>query len=289
MAIGGAVVSLFTGVQAIVSGDASMESSISIVLLLLLSTSLGVALGIQGVTYGRAARYATAMPDLLRLTERISRQNPEMMSGNDATEICDRVVDALAKILTQISGAHCHVSIEILTRTLESSASFKRRAEDYVVLNLSRDSMSEGLDHEDKRRRLIEDNSSYSITFHDPSCSAFFFRDDVAADSAYRTSEMQANALPAARGVTFRRGRWPLHYRSTLVVKICQAELCRLDREHSAVGFLWLRSPEPGVFDERYDVELMQRISRAVAPIVTRCVQATKPSYDFRRRRTAAQ
>jgi hypothetical protein len=289
IAIGGAVVSLLSGVRSIVAGDTSLEGTVSIVLLLLLSTSLGVALGIQGLTYGRAARYANAMPELLRLTERIWRQNPELLTGTQASEVCDRVVDALAKIFSQISGARCHVSIEILTRTHESPAGPQRRATDYVVVNLSRDSSSDGFDHEDRRRHSIEGNASYQAIFRDPSCSAFYFRDDVAADNSYFSTELKGEMLPSARSGGFLRDRWPLHYRSTLVVKICQAEMCRSDREHQTVGFLWLRSIEPGVFDERHDVDLLQRMSRAIAPIVTRCVQATKPSFDFRRSRMASQ
>ncbi|MEZ5365065.1 MAG: hypothetical protein R2748_22750 [Bryobacterales bacterium] len=40
--------------------------------------------------------------------------------------------------------------------------------------------------------------------------------------------------------------------------------------------------------DETYDVEVMERMSRALAPIVTRCAQATKPTFDFRRPEVAA-
>jgi hypothetical protein len=289
IAVGGGLLSFVTGIRSIVIGATSIEGTIAIVLLLLLVTSLGVALGIQGLTYGRAARYATAMPEILRLTERVWCSNPDTLTGTQATEICDRVVDSLAKIFCQISGARCHVSIEVLARTHEEPGGPKRRSSDYLVLNLSRDSTSDGLDHEDRRRHAVEANASYREIFHDPSCGAYYFRDDVAADSGYFSSELKADALGASGGRSFRRGRWPLHYRSTLVLKICQAVKCRTEGEHIPIAFLWLRSPEPGAFDEVYDVDLMQRLSRALAPIVTRCAEATKPTYDFRRRQMATR
>jgi hypothetical protein len=288
MGIGGGLVGIAVGGYSVITGATSMEGTIAIFLLLLLAASLGIALGIQGLTYARASRYFTAMPDILLLIERIWRNDPGILTGTQAAEICDRAVDAIAKVFSQITGAPCQVSIEILSRLREDEGGPKLQSIDYLVVNLSRDSSSREAS-QDRRRHAVDGNASYREIFHDAACGAFFFRDDVAADAAYFTSEIEAEALATTGGKLTGRTSWPLTYRSTLVVKICEADLCRSGREHMPIAFLWLRSAEPGVFDERYEVELMQRMSRALAPIVTRCVKATMRQHDFRRRQASAQ
>ena len=285
LALGGGIASIIAAVSSVAFGATSLEGTVSIVLLLMLAVSLAIALGLQALTYGRASRYAGCMPQILQLAERIWRTDPSVMTATQATAMCDTVVEDLAKIFQQVSGARCHVSIEILTPTHEGIRGPLRRADDYLVVNLSRDSSTNTLSHESRRQHPVTENSSYKTLFRSPACLTVFFRDDVAADQAYASTERGAEEL-SSRGAG--RRQWPLHYRSTLMVKICNAERCTEMLDHKPIGFLWLRSPEPGVFDERYDVELMQRMSRAVAPLVTRCVQATKPSHDFRRQQAAA-
>ena len=73
------------------------------------------------------------------------------------------------------------------------------------------------------------------------------------------------------------------------MVKICHAERCVNQGDHTPIAFLWLRSAVPNALDERYDVELACRMAQALSPVITRCVQATKPTHDFRRRSTAVQ
>ncbi|MCB9385701.1 MAG: hypothetical protein H6509_13885 [Bryobacterales bacterium] len=272
IAVGGGLISLVAGVRSILSGNTTTEGVVAIVLLLLLATSLGIALGIQGLSYGRASRYASSLPDLLLLLEKTWRNNPETLTGAQATEICDRAVDALAKIYGQIAGVRCHASIEILTPAGPEAAPLRRESGAYDVVNLSRDHSSQGAELGDRRRLRIDESSAYRQIFESTECGAYSFSDDAAVDDKLQTQDSTR----------------PQHYRSSLMMKICQAELCRTGRQHAPIAFLWLRSPEPGVFDEVYDVEVMERMSRALAPIVTRCAQATKPTYDFRRPEAAA-
>jgi hypothetical protein len=285
LALGGGIASIIAAVTSVAFGATSVQGTVSIVLLLMLAISLAGALGLQALTFGRARRYAVCLPEIMQLAENIWCADPSVMTGKQATEMCDTVVEGLARIFQQISGARCHVSIELVAPLHEGLRGPLRRSSDYVVVNLSRDPSIDTLEHENRRQHPVDSNSSYRALFRAPGCQAYFFREDAAADMAYASSEYGAEELMALRR---QRGRWPLHYRSTLMVKICHAERCAEQGDHKAIGFLWLRSPEVGAFDEQYDVELMQRMGRAVAPLVTRCVKATMPTYDFRRQQAAA-
>ena len=282
IAVGGGIASLITGVYALGGGVTSQEGTVAVVLLLLLSLSLGAALGIQALTYGRAARYAGAMSQVLRLMEEIGRCTPETMTGMQATAVCDRFVDDLAKIFCQICGAPCYVSIEILTPTRAASGIVQKRSTDYLVVNLSRDKASESLPNQHQQRHSIDGNTAYREIFQNPACGAHYLSDDVAA-GFYSTTELKADELARFSTDRLRRSRWPLSYRSTLVTKICRDEPCKTQDEHTTIAFLWLRSPATGAFNEEFDVDLMRRLSKAISPVVTRCTQATKPTFDFRR------
>ncbi|MEZ5365066.1 MAG: hypothetical protein R2748_22755 [Bryobacterales bacterium] len=229
IAVGGGLISLAAGVRSILSGNTTTEGVVAIVLLLLLATSLGVALGIQGLTYSRASRYASALPDILLLLEKTWRNNPETLTGAQATEICDRAVDALAKIYGQITGVRCHASIEIVTPASTEPTNDRRESGEYVVVNLSRDQSTQGTELGDRRRVRIDENSAYRQIFDSPDCGAYFFSDDVTIDEKFELNDHTR----------------PQHHRSSLMMKICQAELCRTGRRHSTVAFLWLRSRNP--------------------------------------------
>ena len=287
IAIGGGIASLLTGAYAIAGGATSAEGAVAIVLLIVLSISLGAALGIQAITYGRAARYAQALGQVLRLTGKLHRLSPETMTGLQATEVCDRFVDDLAKILSQICGSPCFVSLEILTPAHPAHSPSLRRATDFVVVNLSRDSTLEAITGQHQRRHSVEGNTAYRQIFEDNNCGAHYICDDVAAESVYTTTELKADALVQLSAGRLKGRRWPLQYRSTLVIKVCQAEPCSTGEEHIPVAFLWLRSPVPGAFHEEFDVELARHVSRGIAPVVTRCVRANKPTHDFRRQPAA--
>ncbi len=289
IAVGGGLASLFTGLYAIVGGATSAEGTVAILLLLALSLSLGVALGIQALSYGRAARYARALGQILRLTDRVAALRPETLTGAQATEVCDRVVDDLATIFSQICGGPCFVSLEIMTPSHQSPSTALRRASDYVVVNLSRDAAGGDVTSQRQHRHSIDGNSSYRKIFHDPECGAHYYSDDVAAEESYNTTETRPGELELAGRGRFGPGAdWPLHYRSTLVVKVCKDDECRAGREHAPAAFLWLRSPMPGAFHEVFDVELARHMSKAVAPMVMRCVRANKPTHDFRRQSEVA-
>ena len=289
IAIGGGLASLVTAIYALAGGATSAEGAVAIVLLLVLSLSLGAALGIQALTYGRAARYAGALTQILRLTDKIGGYDPQLLTGTQAAAICDRMVDELAKIFSQICGAPCFVSVEILTPNREGLAQPLRRSSDYAVVNLSRDTGSESLGPQQKRRHPVDGNSAFVEIFQKEECGAHYFSDDVAAERRFATTEVKAGELDGSGGGRLSRKAWPLHYRSTLVTKICQAEQCRAGIEHVPIGYLWLRSPSPAAFTEDFDVDLMRHMSKAIAPVLTRCVRATKPMHDFRRQSTVAQ
>jgi hypothetical protein len=275
-ALGGVALACLTGIYTLASGSIDREGGAAIALLLLATGSLAAALGLQGLKYRRQSRYAEALHEILCIVELAGARSPETLTGAQATAICDRIVDGLARVFTYLSGESCHVSIEVLTPKREGvHLSPRPDSAEYAVVNLSRDASADRLGR-DGRRHSIAGNSAYCELSERPDCSAYYFRPDAAADPEHRSTEAFLDTSAESR--TLSRPS-----RSILAVKICRFERCREEGEHVPVGFLWLRSAKPNVLDERYDIELMQRIARALSPVVTRCAQATKPTHDFRR------
>jgi len=277
IALAGVLLACVAGVHALASGSVDREGGAAIALLLLAAGSLAGALGLQGLKYRREARYAGALQEVLRVVELAGARSPETLTGAQATAICDRIVDGLARVFTHVSGARCHVSVEVMTPTREGAPRPPRsESGGYAVVNLSRDASASGEERDSRRRHRIEGNAAYLELYESPDCGAYYFRADAAAAPGRRSTE-------AGEGSHEEPERWTGPHRSTLVVKICHFERCRGEGDHTPIAFLWLRSAEPRAFDERYDIELMQRMARALSPVVTRCTQATKPTYDFRR------
>lgn len=276
IALGGVVLACLTGVYTLAFGNIDREGGAAVALLLLATGSLAAALGLQGLKYRRESRYAGVLREILCIVELAAARSPETLTGAQATAICDRIMDGLARVFTHLAGEACHVSIEVLTPTRDGAPRPPRTdSGGYAVVNLSRDASADRLGR-DGRRHPIAGNSAYRELYESSDCSAYYFRADAAADPEHRSTEAVLDTAAEPRNQA-------RSYRSTLVVKICHFDRCRGEGEHIPVGFLWLRSLKPNVLDERYDIELLQRMARTLSPVVTRCAQATKPTHDFRR------
>jgi hypothetical protein len=243
---------------------------------------IAVAFGLHASLHRRKLGYAAAAPDLLRIVEKARLADPYTLTPGQVVELCRSVLNDTADAFAKLTGARPFVSVELMASTvptLPAAQASELRAIDFVIETLCRDETSERLAGGLKLRMAVEANSSFRHIFRDPECSTFYHAGDVAKVRNFRCSlldalEERSSAAPA---------RDSLHYRATLVVKICQRDRCTSRQAHFPAGYLCLHSPLPHAFDAAIDVEIVQSIARAMAPLVSRLAGATLPVRDFRR------
>lgn len=279
----GSVLSFVCGVIALFESATSNEGIFAIYALLVAVFFLAAAITTQSVRHRRPLRYSSRVSRFLRVAEKAQVRDPETFTGEQAMSACKNLLNDIAAIYSEINKARCLASIEVMTHVGSPQAPYGRRAHDYQVHTLCRDDHCDDLEHGVRIRQTIEGSSSYEKIFHDPTCGAHYVSGNVERERQFRCPNRNVQIIKQSglRRLLTRGASAP--YRSTLVIKICEASRCAARVDHFPIGYLWLRSAATNAFDEDIDLEIMQSIGRSLAPLVTRITRASLPTRDFRR------
>lgn len=218
------------------------------------------------IRWGRSKQYEQVLTVILGGLEEIYVLNHAPMQLESRLRALNKVCDRLAKAYSLISGTNCSACIKILIEGVT-----ERGEQKVQVVTLCRDD-----DNSKKRASVdtktvshwLDDNTDYvEIVRIKPVFEKYFFCNQLPFLFGYRNTSFDVYGLPVDSSnwlmfnSFFRYLRWPLPYKSTIVVPIRPADDPELKR---IVGFLCVDSPAMYAFQVRSDVELLIGVAAAL-------------------------
>lgn len=189
----------------------------------------------------------------------------------ESIELLQKFCTKIAEAFVMISGKKVYACIKFFFNERE----YRR----ICVMTLCRDFNSEKdgkrtpVDQDDSH--YISDNSDFkhivdNIGTKGPN-GKFFFNNNLPGYDFYQNSRLDSTNYPPKNNFflikeVLRRIKWPLPYRSTIVVPIVPLSDDEIDRER-ILGFFCLDSPKVGAFRKRYDISILRGVADGLHPI----------------------
>jgi hypothetical protein len=234
----------------------------------------------------RKERYANVAPELHNIQHSIRDIYSFILFNRPAptsTEVeverfCENIKDKLEGVLselqllfTSITATHCRTSLKAVYRL----------DEEYYYYTVARDrGTGQQLRRMDNKRvetnhDPLSKNKQFSRLFDDDNEIWHYISDDLTCDSEFTSTSFTAydhewaerSGSSLARSMPWKktRQRWPLPYRSTIACIIRQAPANGIPETKTvALGFLTVDSESRGVFEERWDVQIMFSVADAL-------------------------
>jgi hypothetical protein len=227
----------------------------------------------------RKERYANITPIIHQLIHQIRDLNTfvtlnEPVGGSyadykrftgDCKMFFGRILDQLNTIFSSLTSTHCRTSIKLTYG-----------GDPLYVYTLARDqgSRQKCLKMDNKRVETNHDpltqNLQFAKLFSDSDESWHYICNDLTRAQDFQCTSTTAYAPDYAMRLADGRRRWlarkwPLPYKSTIACVIRQGpiDLCQ-DVKTEVLGFLTVDSESRGVFEERWDVQIMFAVADAL-------------------------
>lgn len=187
---------------------------------------------------------------------------------NDCKVQLGRVLDQVRNVFGTLSSTHCRASIKL---------TYEKNGQVYVY-TLTRDQVSKQQCFLRDNKRLDEDhdpldeNPQFASLFSDKNLVWHYICNDLTKNEEFRCTSMSAYdpgyATRAPIRSRWRRlwnSSWPLPYKSTLACVIRQGQFdLNQTIAPEVLGFLTIDSESRGVFQERWDTQIMFSIADAL-------------------------
>lgn len=218
------------------------------------------------VRWGRERKYAQALAyvsDGFSEVHNLGRQ--QAVSIEAVKRACERLCDSLAKTFSLITGTKCNASIKILIEDVDENNHSKLRA---VTFSRSTDMM-----RNPKRnfiKHWLDQNTDFLMIFDsiDKPARANFFSNSLPIRFGYNnTSFKMYRGDPPDNNLVLRYWRWPLPYKSTIVVPICPSSE---QSKKTLIGFLCVDSERVGAFSPSYDITLLSGVADGIYNLLAR-------------------
>lgn len=206
--------------------------------------------------------------------EEINSANSHQIKDNEikniqyATDLLSTYCESISTIFTKVKGHRIGVCVKLLVDEGGSA----------ILISQARDKYSKSHNRKtgssDETKHSLELNSDFSFIYNntdsDLNNSSFFHSSDLANESDYRNSRLKdwtCPKMPFLPKSFVRRKKWPLPYRSTIVVPIWRLD-SDYHKKENLRGFLCIDSPKTNTFNESADVEILRGFSDKIAPII---------------------
>jgi hypothetical protein len=180
----------------------------------------------------------------------------------DCKTIFGRILDQVNSVFISITSTHCRASIKL---------TYQKNGKIYVY-TLTRDQGSRQRHLKLDNQRVeadhdpLDENPQFARLFSDDHDSWHYMCNNLPRESDFRCTSVTAYAPDhATRAASQRRLPWPLPYRSTIACVIRQSPFDLHPTINAEVlGFLTIDSESRGVFEERWDVQIMFAVADAL-------------------------
>lgn len=161
--------------------------------------------------------------------------------------------NSLSKLFTSIVDQECHVSVKIFTWENEK----------LIIRTFARDKLKlerTEVDHKLAIEHTIEHNTDYQHIFANFEKEGYYFLcNDLVSHEHYMNTSFLLHGethMFTSRSLMEREEKWPLKYKSTIVVPICPSifEERKLD---NVIGFLCVDCASKDAFKEDIDLEIL--------------------------------
>lgn len=179
--------------------------------------------------------------------------------SNQCKIIIGRILDHFNGIFTSITETRCRSCIKLLYTT-----------DQMYVYTLARDQGSHQSCSQLDTKRVrgnhdpLKDNPQFARLFSDAEDVWHFISNDLTKDHAFHSTSMSAYKPERAHRFPAMLGAWPLPYRSAITAAIRQGPFDLCHERSEVLGFLSVDSESRGVFEERWDVEILFAVADAL-------------------------
>ena len=234
---------------------------------------------IYKIKVGRNSRYSESLTLLNKGFEnihKIARENN--VTTDSIVASLENLCTQLAQAFTNITASRCSVCIKILS---EGKAKNKGKLK---IETLCRDLYSKS-DRSivDIKEHLVEKNTDFLTILKDidkPS-GKYFISNQLPFRFDYQNSSFEFyNDCPDEGTFLFfkiflRYWRWPLPYKSTIVVPICPGISTERSKE-TLLGFLCVDSPRLFVFKKFFDIDIMNGVADGLYNVILKLKETLK-------------
>ncbi len=260
---------------------ASHDAKPAIIFLSSYTAALMIALVWREAVYSRKARYAEIVASFGQTFLAIQESAlSSVASTNEINLGCKRIATHAAHVFSLTTGTECSVCIKVLEDDLSDESRIQVRPR---VRTLCRDQNSEGKrDHADKSQgdHWLDQNTDFYELHRNAGGpkGRSFFSNNLPGYHGYNNSSFELYGRPH-RGTLlinlFPAMFWKLPYRSTIVVPVSSRQSD--SNKTPLVGYVCVDSGSRGVFNRRYDPELLAGIAECLYPVLVRfCDLTTK-------------
>lgn len=191
-------------------------------------------------------------------------------SVQEITNILASICDATSTIFSEIHRTKIGVCIKLMVEEVSKEAVIVTHVRDqYSISNGRKTGNSENIKHRLKNNSDFLD--IYEKLDRSNSGVAYYYRKDVAIDPNYNNSSLSNWQQPTFYWPIFnniiRKWKWPLPYRSTIVIPIIP--LNSNDQNVANLkGFLCLDSKKTNGFNKDLDIEILRGLSGEICPLI---------------------
>lgn len=221
-------------------------------------------------------RYIRIPEDLNTIYSKIRIEYDSVQQiSNTLASVCD----AISTIFSEIHGAKIGVCIKLMTEVSKEAIIVTHVRDQNSMKNRRKTGKNEKLKH------YLKNNSDFLYIYEEldqtNSGVIYYYRKDVAIDPNYSNSSL-ANWQQPTYGWPIinnilRKHKWPLPYRSTIVLPIIPLNGNEQDVSNLK-GFLCLDSPKTNGFNVNADIEILRGLSDQLCPLIDRINELSKSS-----------
>lgn len=210
------------------------------------------------VRWGRERRYAQTIAIIAGGFGEIHRLHREGANIERAVVACEKLCDSVASAFTIITGTKCNACIK--TMTYEDDCNGAKRAK-AITFARSRDQSRNP--KANNVRHWIDKNTDFLTILEkiDTPRGEYFFSNSLVFRFGYQNTSFDVYGKIPDNNWLFRYWRWPLPYKSTIVVPICPSAS---PASSNLVGFFCVDSREVGAFKKDFDVALIEGVADGV-------------------------
>lgn len=218
-------------------------------------------------------KYVHIAEDMNNIYSQIRLQTDDLQQvTNSLASICE----ALSTVFSEIHGKRIGVCIKLLTEVKKNAVINTHVRDRYSQTHGRKTGKYESTKH------LLEENSDFCSLYEQIESNiggtVAYYNEDVAIDPNYSNTSLNNWKQPTwgwpIINNYLRKRRWPLPYRSTIVIPIIP-----LDSNNQYIenlrGFLCLDSPSPKGFNADIDIEILRGTADELCPLIDKLKSLT--------------
>lgn len=210
------------------------------------------------IKLGRRSKYAETITNITNGFSEIHKiTRNKKIEISHAVHASERLCNEIAIAFTVITGTKCNVSIKLLEKNENGNGRLK-------VIDFARNQDGSRNPKKNSVDHWIDANTDFASILDkiDHPKSSYFYCNTLPVRSGYQNTSFAVYSSSEQESNPFLSyWRWPLPYKSTIVVPICPCDEPSTD---NLLGFLCVDSIKLGAFKKNYDIALLSGVADGI-------------------------